>query len=240
MITVFGCPVNSDYLETLLKNAGYDPSDESGVVKIVATNDGKITAHWPDGTTSELVGATAGGTDEKVKTTSADSTEGYLGDKIDDDTIVVDTANQTIKVASGKFITAGSTIDWDDVDKTGSKLSDLEDVPSYQASKVLGVDSAGTTLQWVTNAGSTAGATEFTGLSDTPSTYSGSGSYYVAVKSDESGLEFVSSGGTGASTFLDLTDTPSSYTGEAAEATVVNTAESTLRFSDEIYEWNVF
>ena len=147
MITVFGCPVNSDYLEMLLKSAGYDPADESGVVKIVATDDGKVTVHWPSGGTSELVNASSSmtflslpdtpdsysgsetfyvkvnsagtglvfvsgeETDELVKTSSADSTAGYLGDKIDSDTLAVDTASQTIKVKGGVFASAGHTHD---------------------------------------------------------------------------------------------------------------------------------
>lgn len=67
----------------------------------------------------------------------------------------------------------------------------------------------------------------FLQLSDTPSSYSGNASKYVAVKADESALEFVSGGG---GTFLSLSDTPGSYSGEAGKYVAVNAAEDALEF----------
>lgn len=72
------------------------------------------------------------------------------------------------------------------------------------------------------------GATDFTGLSDTPSAYTGEGSKGVRVKSDESGLEFFAL----LSTFLELADSPASYTGEGGKAVKVKSDESGLEFGD--------
>ena len=129
--------------------------------------------------------------DEKVKASPTDPNSGYLSDKVDNVTIIVE--NNKLKVKDDTFAPSTHTHTWSDVDKSGSKLSDIEDVPSYtgNAGKVL------------------------------------------AVKSDESGVEWitVSGGGTGATTFLELTDTPSSYSGQAGKVLVVNSSENGLVFS---------
>ena len=85
--------------------------------------------------------------------------------------------------------------------------------------------------------------TQFTALSDTPASYGGMGGKIVAVKSDESGVEFVDpmSGSGGSSTFIGLSDTPSSFT--AGKIVAVNATGDALEFvdaptsdSDTIYE----
>lgn len=73
------------------------------------------------------------------------------------------------------------------------------------------------------------GVSSFLALSDTPSTYSGQAGKTVAVKADESGLEFVTGGG-GASTFITLTDTPSTYVAQANKFPRVNGGETALVF----------
>jgi hypothetical protein len=82
-----------------------------------------------------------------------------------------------------------------------------------------------TTPTWVAVSG--VGATAFTDLTDTPSSYSGEGGKGVAVKGAEDGVEFVDF----ASDFLDLSDTPSSYSGEGGKIVSVNVAENALEFT---------
>jgi hypothetical protein len=73
----------------------------------------------------------------------------------------------------------------------------------------------------------------FLDLSDTPTTYSGSGDYYVRVKSTADGLVFDTVSGTGgASTFLGLTDTPSTYAGSGNYFVRVKSTADGLEFTD--------
>lgn len=67
----------------------------------------------------------------------------------------------------------------------------------------------------------------FTGLSDTPSSYSGQGGKNVRVNSGASALEFF------APTFLNLDDTPSSFT--ANKTVRVNSGATELEFSDDTF-----
>lgn len=71
----------------------------------------------------------------------------------------------------------------------------------------------------------------FIGLSDVPTNYTSSGSKFVKVKADATGLEFVE-GEAIASAFTDLTDVPSSYVGNAAKIVAVNLTEDSLEFID--------
>jgi hypothetical protein len=110
--------------------------------------------------------ATTTTSDGKVKVDTSD-TPGYLSDKIDETTLEVDTTNHKIKVKDGTFAPSEHTHDdryctktevdsklsnksdvghmhsWADIDKTGSKLTDIGDVPDYNgnAGKVLTVNS---------------------------------------------------------------------------------------------------
>ena len=82
-------------------------------------------------------------------------------------------------------------------------------------------------------------STAFTGLTDTPSDYTGFESSGVYVNQAGTGLEFLpasggAGGGGGASDFLALSDTPGSYGGFAASGVRVNTGETGLEF----YEMN--
>jgi hypothetical protein len=74
--------------------------------------------------------------------------------------------------------------------------------------------------------------TMFTQLQDTPASYTDMAGKIPAVKSDESGLEFVDppSGGGGASSFTDLDDTPASLT--ADKWVKVNAAGDAIEFVD--------
>ena len=72
----------------------------------------------------------------------------------------------------------------------------------------------------------------FTGLTDTPANYTSSGSKLVAVKSDASGIEFVSAGtGADVDSFLELTDTPGTFT--ASKFVKVNADGDALEFGDD-------
>jgi len=60
------------------------------------------------------------------------------------------------------------------------------------------------------------GGIDFTDLQDTPFTYSSDGGKLIAVKADETGLEFIDyvpSSGTDTNEFIQLIDTPSTYSG---------------------------
>ena len=180
-ITLFGCPVTNDYLQLLKKAAGYNPADDVGIVKIVATDDKKVTVHWDDGTTSELVNVSAAASsfDDLTDTPASKSGQALKG-------LRVDSAEATLEYV--EIATAGHTHSWSEVDKSGSVLSDIGDVPAYTANKVLGVDSSGTTLQWVSNAGSTAGVTNWVDLTETPSSIIAN--QFVRGSADGSSLEF--------------------------------------------------
>lgn len=83
-----------------------------------------------------------------------------------------------------------------------------------------------------------AGVTSFLGLSDTPNDYTGAGSYLVAVKVTEDGLEFIPVPPGGVSDFTDLGDVPASYVGQANKVVKVKGTEDSLIFdvldADEI------
>jgi hypothetical protein len=81
---------------------------------------------------------------------------------------------------------------------------------------------------WVTLPG---GITTFTGLSDTPSSYSGQGTKAVRVNSGATGLEFVDFPA-GVTNFLNLTDTPSSFSGQGGKHLKVNGAANAVEFVD--------
>lgn len=105
----------------------------------------------------------------------------------------------------------------------------LNDTPnSYTPLQYLRVNAAGTAFEYVSaNPG---GETEFILLTDVPLNYTGSGGYFVKVKSAEDGLEFVD--GTGLFDFTDLGDVPASYTGESGRLVMVNATEDGLEFVD--------
>ena len=70
-------------------------------------------------------------------------------------------------------------------------------------------------------------ANTFLDLTDTPDVYAGATEFFVKVKSDLSGLEFVSDAL--AATFLDLTDTPDDYIGDGGKALYVKKDESVVQ-----------
>ena len=79
------------------------------------------------------------------------------------------------------------------------------------------------------------GSTTFEDLTDTPDDYAGAGDKLVAVKADESGLEFVDAPtGGGVATFSELTDTPIVYTGSANNILVVNASEDGIEYTSEL------
>jgi hypothetical protein len=77
------------------------------------------------------------------------------------------------------------------------------------------------------------GAVKFTDLSDVPSSYDGQGGKIVKVKSDATGLEFGTGGGS-ASAFTDLSDVPSSYSGKGGKVVSVKSDASGLEFTDGV------
>lgn len=74
----------------------------------------------------------------------------------------------------------------------------------------------------------------FLALTDTPIGYAGSGGNAVAVRMDETGIEYVpfpiSTPG-GGETFLSLSDTPADYIGQAGRAVTVRPDESGVEFT---------
>ena len=74
--------------------------------------------------------------------------------------------------------------------------------------------------------------TQFKALQDTPASYTGMGGKVVAVKADESGVEFIDapSESGGSSTFIGLTDTPASFV--AGKFVSVNAAGDALELVD--------
>lgn len=71
------------------------------------------------------------------------------------------------------------------------------------------------------------GVTQFTRLTDAPSTYVGSGLKHVRVNATATGLEFAVAG---SGAFVDLTDVPATYSGQALKGLRVNASETALEF----------
>jgi len=111
-------------------------------------NAGKVLAVKEDESGVKWISISS--TDEKVKADENDDQPGYLIDKIDNNTIIADTNNHIIKVNESKFAPFKHSHKWEEVNKNGSKLSDIEDVPSYagNANKVLSVNDTEDALVW--------------------------------------------------------------------------------------------
>ena len=92
------------------------------------------------------------------------------------------------------------------------------------------------------------GVTEFTELTDVPASYTGQGSKVVAVKADESGLEFVAGGGGTTPTLQEVTDEGNTTTnpiilGDSTDSTtliggVVSARLDDTAISGEIHQTN--
>jgi hypothetical protein len=95
--------------------------------------------------------------------------------------------------SANKYVMVNSTSDgivFGTLPSLVTKFTDLTDAPgTLTAYKYLQVNSAGTAITLVDLP---AGVTRFNQLSDVPANYAGSGGKLVAVKSDASGLEYVS------------------------------------------------
>lgn len=85
---------------------------------------------------------------------------------------------------------------------------------------------------WEAVSGGGAGATQFTGLTDTPAAYAGAANYKLVVNGTETGVIFVPDSGGGVTVFTGLTDVPASYAGSALFAVRVNAGETGLEFVD--------
>lgn len=81
-------------------------------------------------------------------------------------------------------------------------LSLLNDTATPGANKVYGTDGTGA-RGWKNDPSGGAGSSTFTGLTDTPTNYTGAGGYFVKVNSGATALEFVAGGAT-----VDVDDTP--------------------------------
>lgn len=100
-------------------------------------------------------------------------------------------------------------------------------------SDVSGVPTDGQLLRWVAADTSWEPWTltlAFSGLSDFPGAYGSNSTKLLAVRSDGTGLEWVTSSAN-INTFLDLTDTPSSYSGSANLTVKVNSGATGLIFA---------
>ena len=71
----------------------------------------------------------------------------FVIDKIDNNTIIVDTSNNVIKVDYTKFAPTIHTHTWSDIDKTGSSILDLGDVTTPTTSNVY-ANWDGTQIVW--------------------------------------------------------------------------------------------
>jgi len=215
--------------------------------------------------------------DEKVALKAWD-TPGYLEDKIDGNTIksdwtkiavdwsvlnvdkvnwydVDDTKNTGVLWSADKIqnelnnkADVSHTHQWNDIDKTGSKLSDIEDVPNYSgnAGKVLTVKADESGVEWTTISGSGGGATKFTDLTDTPSDYSGQAGKVIKVKADESGLEFGDVVTTDEKVALNSSDTPGYLEDKIDNNTIiVDTSNNVIKVDEtkfasktHTHQWN--
>lgn len=94
--------------------------------------------------------------------------------------------------SANKYVRVNSTADglvYGDLPTMVSAFTDLSDAPAtLTAYKYLQVNSSGTAIVLVDPP---TGVTTFTGLSDTPNNYSGAAGKFVAVKADETGVEYV-------------------------------------------------
>jgi hypothetical protein len=100
----------------------------------------------------------------------------------------------------------------------------------YDTALNSNMDIIDTELSTHTHTGSSYAKVAFLGLSDTPGSFSGQSGKYVAVKSTEDQVEFVSGGG-GVTTFVGLCDTPASYAGQSHAFVTVNSAENALELT---------
>jgi hypothetical protein len=80
----------------------------------------------------------------------------------------------------------------------------------YISFKRIDTDTWTSAIRFVGTDGQDCADTNFAALQDTPADYTDAGGKIVAVKADETGIEFIDppSGGSGAEAFTDLTDTP--------------------------------
>lgn len=122
-----------------------------------------------------------------------------------------------------------------DVEKNGNEfkftLQGIAVDGALTAGKIIQVKSDGTGFEFVdapSGTGGSSGATDFTGLTDTPSSLTAS--KYVAVNSAGDALELVDLPSSGATAFTALTDTPGALT--ADKFVRVNSAGDALEFAD--------
>ena len=109
-------------------------------------------------------------------------------------------------------------------DVGASTFEELTDTPlSLDANQLVAVNASGTALEFVPKG--VTGATDFTGLSDTPATYpSGTTLRLVSTNSAGDGLDFVPA------VFGTLRDTPSSFAGQGGKVLAVNAGENALEY----------
>lgn len=109
------------------------------------------------------------------------------------------------------------------------KLNDLSDVLSTSPTndQVLAWNAANSRYENKTFPGG--GATNFLGLSDSPSDYTGQGTKKVKVNSAANALEFISD------SFISMIDTPANYTSAASKKVKVNSGGNALEFANDTF-----
>lgn len=178
--TVYGCPSTDEYLQAKEQSSGYAPLAEVGIAKLVfnATNK-RMEIFWGDGSQSSFGAITdflslpdtptsytgAGGLFLKVKATE-DGIEFASGGGAGTDEFVKVSASDTSAGYLGSKLVAGSNITLTTLNAGGNEQLEIS----------------------ATGGG---GATDFLSLSDTPTSYVGSGGLVVKVKATEDGLEFL-------------------------------------------------
>jgi len=178
--TVYGCPSTDEYLQAKEQNSSYAPLAEVGLAKLVFNvDDRRLEVFWGDGSQSSFSPITdflslpdtpssyagAGGLFLKVKATE-DGIEFASGGGAGTDEFVKVTASDTTAGYLNSKLVAGSNI-------------------------TLTVLNAGGNEQLEISSTGGSGASTFLDLSDTPTSYTGSGGLTVKVKTTEDGLEFL-------------------------------------------------
>jgi hypothetical protein len=149
---------------------------------------------------------------------------------------------ETVQISSSQTQVTFATVTTDEAEVfvEGIRLQDSEYSITNSSTITLGqVYPSGSDVTIVrftgTAGGGGGGSTTFTGLTDTPSSFSGQKNKVAIVNNAENALEFVATssfgGGGGSTTFTGLTDTPANYSGQAGKMVVVNSGETGLEFA---------
>ena len=146
------------------------------------------------------------------------------------------TADQTGAEIKSAYEAESNTNAFTDAEKTKlgnlGSLNALSDVDTTGVSnnKILKYQASSSKFVVADDTGGGGGSSTFTGLSDSPTNYTGAAGKTVKVNSAGNGLEFVTVT-TPAGNFEGLTDTPANFTGGAGKVVKVNSNADGLEFA---------